>query len=372
MADQPSSPDLTRLAAYDYALPPELIAHHPPAERDGARLLVVDRTAQSISHAAFPDVVNLLDPGDALILNETRVIPARLEGFRKRTGGRWEGLFLRTDSKGRWALIGQTRGKLQAGEIIAIHPPGRPQESPLELRLTDRGEGGEWTAEPDSNEPWLHLLDRYGAVPLPPYIKREAVGEAGTARTEAEDRDRYQTSFARTPGSVAAPTAGLHFTPKILDQIRARGVRIGFVTLHVGLGTFRPVSSEELSAHVMHSEWCELPAATADLVNETKHQGGRIVAVGTTSVRTLESAAAAVPAPDGSLRAWSGTTDLFIRPPYSFRVVDGLLTNFHLPKSTLIILVCAFAGYDLTMRAYQVAVEERYRFFSYGDAMFIR
>lgn len=367
MADQPSSPDLTRLAAYDYALPPELIAHHPPAERDGARLLVVDRGQQSVVHAAFPDVVSLLKPGDALILNETRVVPARLQGIRQGTGGRWEGLFLRTDDSGDWVLIGQTRGKLQPGETISITNPRDTKDAPLELRLLERLEGGgEWRAKPQSDESFLALLERFGSVPLPPYIKRDEAGEA-----ESADRERYQTSFARTPGSVAAPTAGLHFTPAILDRIRARGVRIGFVTLHVGLGTFRPVSAEELSAHQMHSEWCDLPAATADLVNTTKRQGGRVVAVGTTSVRTLESAAARVAPADPLIKAWSGMTDLFIRPPYRFRVVDAMLTNFHLPKSTLIILVSAFAGYDLAMRAYRIAVEERYRFFSYGDAMFI-
>jgi len=357
-----AGPDLTRLSAYDYALPPELIAHHPPERRDGARLMVLSRSAQTIRQAAFPDLVDLLRAGDTLILNETRVLPARLQGIRRATGGKWEGLFLQDETRGRWRLIGQTRGKLQPGESLVIPNPRDPADSPLELRLIERASdaGGEWIAEPLIPGTAVALLERYGQMPLPPYIHRE--------REEAEDRERYQTSFARTPGSVAAPTAGLHFTPEILDRVRARGVRVGFVTLHVGLGTFRPVSAEELAAHDMHSEWCELPAATAELVNTTRQAGGRIVAVGTTSVRTLESAAAHS---DGLLQAWSGTTQLFIRPPYAFRVVDALLTNFHLPKSTLIILVSTFAGYDLTQLAYQTAVEERYRFFSYGDAMFI-
>lgn len=371
MTDVPSDPnpggepDLTRLSAYDYVLPPELIAHHPPEQRDGARMMVVDRSAGAIRHAKFPDLVDLLRSGDALILNETRVLPARLLGVRQSTGGKWEGLFLQEEAGGRWRLIGQTRGKLQPGESLAISNPRDGADEALELRLVERAAegGGEWIAEPQRPGTVSELLERYGQMPLPPYIERE--GE------EAEDRERYQTSFAKTPGSVAAPTAGLHFTPEILERIRERGVRVGFVTLHVGLGTFRPVSSEELAGHDMHSEWCELTAATAELVNRTKSAGGRVVAVGTTSVRTLESAAAHLEGPAGTLEAWSGSTKLFIRPPYRFRVVDAMLTNFHLPKSTLIILVSALAGYDLTKLAYETAVEERYRFFSYGDAMFV-
>lgn len=353
-------PSLNDLAAYDYVLPPELIAHRPAERRDASRLLVLERNSGAVRHAAFPEIVNLLHPGDALILNDTRVIPARLRGVRTLTGGRWEGLFLREESPGKWILIGQTRGRLHPGATVEVVPPASSNIPNLTVRLIERRAGGEWLAEPASSEGFLDLLNRYGAVPLPPYIDREA--------DAPEDRERYQTRFARHPGSVAAPTAGLHFTEDLLERIRSRGVRIGFVTLHVGLGTFRPVSVDDLAQHAMHSEWCVLPEETARLVADTKRDGGRVVAVGTTSVRTLESAAART----GDLgSAWSGETNLFIRPPYDFQVVDAMLTNFHLPKSTLIILVCAFAGYDSAMAAYREAVEQRYRFFSYGDAMFI-
>jgi S-adenosylmethionine:tRNA ribosyltransferase-isomerase len=353
-------PDLERLDAYDYPLPPELIAHHPAERRDASRLMLLDRAEGTVRHGRFTDLVTRLRPGDALILNETRVVNAKLRGFRTATGGAWEGLFLRAEPDGRWVLIGQTRGRLQTGERVTLTPPDPASDARLNLVLLERREGGAWLVQPESDEPFLTLLDRFGTVPLPPYIERSG--------TLPEDIERYQTSYARNPGSVAAPTAGLHFTPELLEQIRRRGVEIGYVTLHVGMGTFRPVSAERLADHEMHSEWCELPAETADLIRRTKAAGGRVVAVGTTSVRTLESAALHC---EDELRTWSGDTNLFIRPPFAFRVVNAMLTNFHLPKSTLIVLVCTFAGYDLTMQAYRSAVEERYRFFSYGDAMFI-
>lgn len=356
--------DLDRLSAYDYVLPPELIAHEPAERRDASRLMLVDRASGAIRHETFPALVDQLRPGDCLILNDTRVLPAKLHGFRTATGGKWDGLFLREDSPGRWILIGQTRGRLQEGEMLDLVSSDAAVTSPLRVTLVERREGGEWLVEPHSTDSFLSLLDRYGAVPLPPYIERP--------EERAEDRERYQTRFARHPGSVAAPTAGLHFTDDVLATIRAKGIKIGYVTLHVGLGTFRPVSAEQLADHAMHSEWCGLPEETAALIRRTRAAGGRVVAVGTTSVRTLESAAAAQNVDGDQLAPWSGDTRLFIRPPYRFRVVDAMLTNFHLPKSTLIVLVCALAGYDLTMKAYREAVENRYRFFSYGDAMFIR
>ncbi len=344
---------------YDYVLPPELIADEPLPRRDASRLLCLDRTSGAIAHRSFRDFPSLLRPHDLLVVNETRVVPARLMGVRTSTGGKWEGLFLRSTGDGNWRLIGQTRGKLQSGESITLRPVHAPGSGrPLVLTLIEQGEGGEWTARVDSADNALDLLDEFGTVPLPPYIHRVTATD--------EDRERYQTTFARIPGAIAAPTAGLHFTPEVLDACRRRGASIAAVTLHVGLGTFRPMDCAHLSEHRMHREWCEVPQATVDAIRHTREAGGRVIAVGTTSVRTLESVAAR-----GPLQAWSGETDLFIRPPYSFRVVDALLTNFHLPRSTLLVLVSALAGRDATLRGYQEAIREHYRFYSYGDAMFI-
>ncbi len=348
--------DLTRLDAYDYELPPELIAQQPLAERDQARLLVLDRRTQSLSHRQICDLPDLLQPGDCLVVNNTRVVPARLVGVRTRTGGRWEGLFLGLSADG-WQLIGQTRGRLELGETVTIAAP-QPQEPSLMLRLVSRGEGGVWLWEPEAtDDPWM-LLDRYGQIPLPPYIARPNPQET--------DRERYQTVFAKHAGSAAAPTAGLHFTPALLQRCADRGIDRVEVTLHVGLGTFRPVSVESITEHVMHAEACEVSAETAQCLAAVRARGGRIVAVGTTSLRTLETAAR-----NDMRSGWSGESRLFIYPPYDFRLIDGLLTNFHLPKSTLLMLVSAFAGVDLTRVAYRTAVDEHYRFFSYGDAMLI-
>jgi S-adenosylmethionine:tRNA ribosyltransferase-isomerase len=361
------------VSAYDYELPPDRIAAEPLPERDAARMLVLDRKTQRSDHHTIRDLPALLNPGDCLVLNDTRVIPARLFGRRTSTGGRWEGLFLGTTPDGNWRLIGQTRGRLQPGESITLVPAHDDQgngDLPREflLWLVALDEDGVWTARPDVPAAPLDILSGFGTVPLPPYIDRPLA--------TPEDRARYQTTFARESGAIAAPTAGLHFTPELLEQCAARGVPYAFVTLHVGLGTFRPISVEQLDHHRMHSEWCELPAATSDLLNQTRATGGRIVAVGTTSVRTLESAAAANlrserPMPPFEFRPWSGHTDLFIRPPYRFQAVDALLTNFHLPRSTLLVLVSALAGRDLILRAYREAIEHGYRFYSYGDAMLI-
>ncbi len=352
-----SDPDV--LSSYDYDLPPELIASRPLPRRDASRMLVLDRRSGAVAHRTFRDFPSLIRPHDLLVLNETKVIPARLVGRRTATGGRWEGLFLGVTATGRWRLIGQTRGKLLPGESITLAPVHASRSTgQLQLTLCERDDDGEWTATVENDADHLTLLDQFGTVPLPPYIERETPTD--------DDRSRYQTTFARTPGAVAAPTAGLHFTPEILDRCRQRGANIAKVTLHVGLGTFRPVSVERLSEHRMHHEWCELSQQTVDAVKAARSAGGRVIAVGTTTVRTLESAASR-----GSLAPFAGETNLFIRPPYEFNVVDALLTNFHLPRSTLLVLLAAFAGHKQVLAAYQAAIDERYRFYSYGDAMFV-
>lgn len=353
------APGIDDLDTYSYELPEELIAKEPPEQRDGARLLVLNRAEQTIRHQTIRDLPSLLRSGDRLVLNDTRVVPARIIGYRTATGGKWEGLFLRRGEGQDWHFISQTRGRLLTGETVtltSIHDPdGTP---PLEVKLVERDDDGVWRAEPDSDIDAFELLQKYGTVPLPPYMQRKVAADS--------DWERYQTTFAATPGSVAAPTAGLHFTPELLAECGERGIDHSRVTLHVGIGTFRPISVEQLSKHDMHSEWCELSENTANQLRQTKSAGGRVVSVGTTSVRTLETAARS-----GTIEAWSGETNLFIRPPYQFQGIDCLLTNFHLPKSTLLVLVCALAGTEFAKEAYRVAVKERYRFFSYGDAMLI-
>lgn len=340
----------------DYQLPPELIAQEPCSQRDRSRLLVADRSSGSLRHQHFRDLPDLLAPGDVLVLNDTRVVPARLLGRRAQTGGRWEGLFLRSTPEGNWELLSQTRGRLLPGEIIEVEP------GPLRLRLVEKTPERHWLVRPEvgegeSVEPFA-LLQRHGQIPLPPYVRK--------GRAQAEDETRYQTVFARTPGAVAAPTAGLHFTPELLQVLESRGIQRAFVTLHVGLGTFQPIQAADFREHPMHAEWGELPASTAEMLNACRARGNRIVAVGTTAVRVLETVAAS-----GPLRAWSGETKLYIYPPYTFKAVDALITNFHLPRTSLLLLVGAFAGVDLLRRAYESAVAQRYRFYSYGDAMLV-
>ncbi len=350
---------LDEVSHYDYELSPDRIASEPLPERDASRLLCLERRTGAIAHRTFRQFPGLLRPGDLLVVNETKVVPARLVGQRTATGGKWEGLFLGVMPEGHWRLIGQTRGKLQPGESITLqHASGGASPATLQLTLRTRTETGEWTAIVDSQEDTFCLLEQFGTVPLPPYLQRE--------QPSSLDRERYQTTFAKLPGAVAAPTAGLHFTPEILEACRRRGAEIVPVTLHVGLGTFRPMDVNQLSEHRMHSEWCDLPQPTVDAIYRTRRSGGRVIGIGTTTVRTLESVAAS-----GPLRAWSGETSLFIRPPYEFRVVDALLTNFHLPRSTLLVLVSAFAGREQVLNAYHTAIAEQYRFYSYGDAMFI-
>ncbi len=349
--------DLNDISAWQYDLPQELIASRPAERRDDARLLVIDRATQSIRHHTIRDLPELLQSGDRLVFNDTQVLPARLFGFRTQTKGRWEGLFLDQPQEGLWRITGQTRGKLRSGESLTIHPPN--ESSPeLKLCLEERLSDGSWLVRPDAEEDPVALLTRFGTLPLPPYI--------GRLIADSHDRDRYQTIFAERPGAIAAPTAGLHFTSALMESLAARRITRSNVTLHVGIGTFRPVNTEKLSDHEMHSEWCEVTADTSSEIAATRATGSEIVAVGTTSVRTLESACHS-----GGLTEFQGPTDLFIQPGYEFRSVDQLLTNFHLPGSTLIVLVAAFAGYDLTMEAYRIAVEQRYRFYSYGDAMLI-
>jgi S-adenosylmethionine:tRNA ribosyltransferase-isomerase len=337
---------------FDYDLPSHLIAQEPAAERDASRLLVVRRDNGSLSHHAFRDLPQLLAPGDLLVLNETRVLAARLLGRRAKTGGKWEGLFLRELPDGHWELLCQTRGHLEAGETITIEP------GPLTLHLKRKTADHHWLAQAEPSGPAHVLLQRHGHVPLPLYIRK--------GKESARDRERYQTVFAGRPGAVAAPTAGLHFTPDLLDRLKAHGVGSAFLTLHVGLGTFQPIQSDNFTQHVMHREWGELSAETADAIHACRRRGGRVIAVGTTCVRVLETVAAT-----GEIHPWSGETQLFIYPPFQFRAVDALITNFHLPRSTLLLLVSAFTGNDFIRRAYEEAITMNYRFFSYGDAMLI-
>ncbi len=348
---------MSQLDQYDYQLPKELIAQQPLTRRSDARLLIVNRQEGSISHAYIRDLPRILIKGDCLVVNDTRVVPARLVGRRVETGGRWEGLFLAADAGGPWRLMSKTRGKLQPGEIVSV----RDDQSHQDLRLTMIAKEGDgtWIARPQSDEPWVDLLDRVGHVPLPPYIRG---GEMAPA-----DRETYQTTFAAEPGAVAAPTAGLHFTAKLLDELQAAGVNKQSVTLHVGLGTFRAIAVDDLNDHRMHSEWGKLTDSAAEAINANRKAGGRVIAIGTTSIRVLETACG----PAGALGAWEGDTDLFIRPGFEFRAVDALLTNFHLPKTTLLVLVRTFGGDDLIRRAYEEAITEEYRFYSYGDAMLI-
>ncbi|MBN2293726.1 MAG: tRNA preQ1(34) S-adenosylmethionine ribosyltransferase-isomerase QueA [Pirellulales bacterium] len=355
---------MSELDQYDYELPKELIAQVPLNRREDARLLVADRQRQSIEHRHVRDLPEIIAPADCLVLNDTKVIPARLVGYRTDTGGRWEGLFLDADEKGFWRVMGKTRGKLTAGESITLVNASGHED--VSLRLVDKREEGVWVVKPESDEDTLLLLDRAGRVPLPPYIRKGEMVEA--------DRDSYQTVFARTPGAVAAPTAGLHFTERLLRKLKEQGTTLCRLTLHVGVGTFRPISSDVLSVHKMHSEWGCIDEETALTINDCRKKGGRIVSVGSTSTRLLETAAASSGddfCHDMPVHAFSGHTDLFIRPPYTFRAVDVLMTNFHLPKTTLLVLVRTFGGDELIRRAYEEAVGEEYRFYSYGDSMIV-
>jgi S-adenosylmethionine:tRNA ribosyltransferase-isomerase len=343
-----------RLADFDYDLPPELIAQEPAARRDQSRLLVLRRAGGGLAHHAFADLPELLAPGDLVVLNDTRVVAARLVGRRLRTQGKWEGLFVRERPGGLWELLVQTRGKLAPGETLQAGSPA----GGLGLELVEKVPPGRWLVRPGEGGPFALVLARHGQVPIPPYIRK---GRAGP-----EDAGRYQTLHACHDGAVAAPTAGLHFTPEVMEALARRGVGHAFVTLHVGPGTFQPVKVEDVRRHRVEPEWGELPAAAARAVAEARSRGGRVVAVGTTTVRVLESAALA-----RGGEGWQGLAELTICPPFSFRVVDALVTNFHLPRSSLLLLVSAFAGVEAVRAAYREAVRRRYRFYSYGDAMLV-
>ncbi len=343
-----------RTADFDYPLPEDLVASHPANQRDESRLLVLDRATGSLSDRRFPDLLTYLAAGDALVLNDTRVFPARLLG-RKPTGARAEVLLLRPlpeyEGDRVWQALVRPGGKLKPGREVEI---GEQFTVVIEDSFED---GSRRVRLEGAGDPW-ELIESHGEVPLPPYIDRPG---------EASDRERYQTVYARERGSVAAPTAGLHFTAGLLEKVEALGVSVVRVTLHVGVGTFRPVDVDRVEDHLMHAERYEVPDASARLLNRVREGGGRVWAVGTTSARTLET----VVSDEGIYRAEAGWTDLFIRPPYRFRAVDGLLTNFHLPKSSLLLLVAALAGRENVLRAYDHAIALRYRFYSYGDAMLV-
>lgn len=332
-----------------YDLPEELIAQTPLERRDASRLMVMDRLTGAVTHRHFYDLIDYLKPGDCLVMNDSRVLPARLLGHRP-TGGAVEVLLLRDLGNKHWECLCKPGRKMQAGSEV-IFGNGELTATVREVR-----EDGNRIVEFHYEGIFLEVLERLGRMPLPPYIK-----------AELEDQERYQTVYSREVGSAAAPTAGLHFTKELLEKIREKGVKEAFVTLHVGLGTFRPVKAEEVTDHHMHAELCMMNAETAELLNRTKAEGGRIICVGTTSCRTLES----LVNEDGTFQAASKWTDIFIYPGYTFKAMDGLITNFHLPESTLVMLVSAFAGREHVLAAYEEAVRQRYRFFSFGDAMCI-
>ncbi|HSN98851.1 MAG TPA: tRNA preQ1(34) S-adenosylmethionine ribosyltransferase-isomerase QueA [Candidatus Nanopelagicales bacterium] len=344
----------------DYQLPEELIASRPPEERDGARLLLVDRGRPpgEVTHAAVRDLHAHIPPGALVVVNDTRVVPARLFGRKRSSGGRVELLLVRRLSAERWSALGRASKPIRPGVEIDLGEAGE-----LAARVVGRGDDGmlEVLLWSPSGTPVDEAIDALGHVPLPPYMKRE---------DDEADRERYQTIFARVPGAVAAPTAGLHLSERLIERLRARDVRIARVTLHVGLGTFQPVTADDLDQHPMHAETYAVEAEAEAEIAAARERGAPVVAVGTTVVRTLESAAD--PERPGHVRPSSGETRLLIQPGYRFRVVDALLTNFHLPQSTLLALVFAFAGRERTLAAYQAAIEARYRFYSYGDAMLIQ
>jgi S-adenosylmethionine:tRNA ribosyltransferase-isomerase len=345
---------------FDYALPPELIAQAPPPRRGDSRMLVLRRDQPAPEHSAVIRLPDILAPNDLLVLNDTRVIPARLFGKREDTGGQVEILLLEEQPDGAWFALYKASGHARPGQRLDL-ARGRLRAE-IEQRLPE----GRVALRLYADGPAREALEAVGAMPLPPYIRRPRAGGAPTAEA-ALDRERYQTVYARAPGAVAAPTAGLHFTPELLDAIRARGTRIASLTLHVGPGTFKPVKAEDVEDHAMDAERYEVGEPVAEAVRETRARGGRVVAVGSTTVRTLETVATG----DRLVAAGTGRSALFIRPPYAFRVVDAMLTNFHLPMSTLLMMVCAFAGTDRVLAAYREAIRLRYRFYSYGDCMLL-
>jgi S-adenosylmethionine:tRNA ribosyltransferase-isomerase len=339
------------LKEFYYYLPQELIAQEPLKDRAKSRLLVLDRETGHIEHRIFEDIVDYLNPGDCLVLNDTRVIPARLIGSRQDTGGKIEFVLLKKTGINIWEVLVKPGKRAKIGSEF-VFGDGR-----LKAKVLGYTDAGGRVVEFFYEGIFEQVLDELGQMPVPPYIKKKL-----------KDRERYQTVYAREPGSAAAPTAGLHFTKELLEKIRQKRVRIVFITLHVGLGTFRPVNVQKIEEHRMHEEYYEVSPETAEIINNTKENGHRIIAVGTTSTRTLET----VGSGDGRVKPQSGWSGIFIYPGYKFKVIDGLITNFHLPESTLIMLVSAFAGKDKVFKAYEEAIKKRYRFYSFGDAMFIK
>lgn len=339
-----------KLSDFYYELPPELVAQEPTAQRSGSRLLVLDRGSGNIEHRIFSDLGEYLHEGDCLVLNDTRVIPARLLGAREDTGGRIEFVLLRSIREDTWEVILKPGKRARPGTRFVFGG------GELKAEVVDVVEGGNRIVRFEYNGIFIEVLDKIGIIPLPPYITRKL-----------EDPERYQTVYSRHKGSAAAPTAGLHFTEAMLENLARRGIRLAYLTLHVGLGTFRPVKTVNVEEHVMHEEYYALSAETAGIINDTRAKGGRVAAVGTTSCRVLETAGSDT----GNVKPGEGMTGIFIYPGYHFKVTDALITNFHLPESTLIMLVSAFAGRENIMGAYREAIEKRYRFFSFGDAMLI-
>lgn len=335
---------------FDYHLPEELIAQTPLKDRSASRLMVLDRNTGSIAHQHFRDITNYLKKGDALVLNNTRVLPARLYGAKKDTGAKIEVLLLHQNEADTWEVLAKPAKKLKKGTVLEFG------DGLLEAECIGDKEHGGRILTFKYEGIFYEILNKLGEMPLPPYIKEQLT-----------EKERYQTVFAKKQGSAAAPTAGLHFTNELLDEVRELGVHLAFITLHVGLGTFRPVSAERVEDHEMHAEFYRMTGETAERLNNVKKQGGRIISVGTTSTRTLET----IMNQYGEFKEASGWTDIFIYPPYAYKAIDGLITNFHLPKSTLMMLVSALAGRENVMHAYKEAVKERYRFFSFGDAMLI-
>lgn len=337
---------------FDYDLPPELIASYPVAERDASRLMLLNRVSQDVTEACFRNIGAFLEPGDLLVMNDTRVMPARLFG-KKDSGGKVEIFLVRRDTgiAERWSCLLRASKKFRDGQIILL-------EKGMRATLCGRLDAETWQIEFEGPEPFDVWLDREGHIPLPPYLQRP---------DDVRDRERYQTVFSRIPGAVAAPTAGLHFTRELLSDLESKGINTAYLTLHTGLGTFQPVRVERVEDHRIHTERYFIPAATADAITATRARGGRVVAVGTTTTRTLEYAADC----EGNIVSGAGEVDIFIYPGYKFRVVDALITNFHLPESTLLMMVSAFAGGKLIQDAYREAIRRNFRFYSYGDAMLI-
>ncbi|MFL0251763.1 tRNA preQ1(34) S-adenosylmethionine ribosyltransferase-isomerase QueA [Clostridium neuense] len=339
------------LKDFDYYLPKELIAQHPSSVRDECRLMVLDKRTGEIEHKIFKDIIDYLNPGDCMVLNDTRVMPARLIGSKKETGGKIEFLLLKRLDGDNWETLVKPGKRAKVGTVFTFG------DGSLEAEVKKVCDDGNRIIEFHYEGIFEEILDKLGEMPLPPYITERL-----------EDKEQYQTVYSKNEGSAAAPTAGLHFTEELLAKIRDKGIKIVFLTLHVGLGTFRPVKVDKIEEHHMHSEYYILSKESADIINTTKENGGKVISVGTTSTRTLETIASE----DGRVREQSGWTDIYIYPGYKYKIVDALITNFHLPESTLIMLVSALSTREIILNAYEKAVKERYRFFSFGDAMFIK